>query len=246
MAISRASSSTLSNGFPKPQKFWDQKTVGSVATPYLVAKFESPPSSGSTWTDTAGGYQLSLSNTTYSSNNGGYLTFNGSSSYGTAASFPTVPYLSSGVTFAMWVYPTSLSGTSYTTALPIMGIGNSSAGNGSYLVTLGSSNFIGNGYNQTGWETAHGMSINNWYLVVWTHNPTSPMPGKVYVNNVLKTTSGALIGADKAAPFDIGRAQTLNTNYFAGRIASVYYWNTELKPSDILQLWTYSKGRFGL
>ena len=75
MAISRFKTSTLAQGLPKYTELWDQATVYGIPTTNLVAKYETPPSSGSTWTDTVGGYNISLTSTTYNSNNGGYLSF---------------------------------------------------------------------------------------------------------------------------------------------------------------------------
>lgn len=69
-----------------------QTTEQSFVTNGLLAHFDasdsnSYPGSGSTWFDLSGnGYNASLSNTSYSSTNGGVLNFNGSNSRG------TIPY----------------------------------------------------------------------------------------------------------------------------------------------------------
>lgn len=241
MAISRFKTSTLAQGLPKYTELWDQTTTYGVPSANLVAKYETPPSSGSTWTDTVGNYSLSLNSTTYNSNNGGYLSFDGTNSYGTASTFPTLS-TSNGITFAMWVYPTTLSGTNYGTSRPLLGTGTTDP---SYLVGLSTSQFHINGFTQNGLDINHGMSVNNWYLVLWTHKQGAST-GSVYINNVVKSSSVPVLGSNKSQPFDIGRVQTLNTNKFAGRIGSIYYWNTELNSTQATQVWDYSRGRFGL
>jgi hypothetical protein len=242
MAISRFKTSTLAQGLPKYTEMWDQTTVGGVPTTNLVAKYETPPSSGSTWTDTVGSYNISLTSTTYNSGNGGYLSFDGTNSYGDASSFPTLS-TANDITFAMWVYPTTLSGTTYGDSKMIMGM---STADPSYLVGLGATKFFINGFTQSGFEVNHGMSVNNWYLLLWTHKAGAGT-GKVYVNNSVVSSSVVQLGSNKAQPFSIGRERTgLNTNRFAGRMGSVYYWNKELTATEATQVWNYSRGRFGL
>ena len=242
MAISRFKTSTLAQGLPKYTELWDQTTTYGVPTNNLVAKYETPPSSGTTWTDTVGGYNISLTSTTYNSDNGGYLSFDGTNSYGDASSFPTLS-TANDITFAMWVYPTTLSGTSYGNSKMIMGM---STADPSYLVALGATKFFLNGFTQSGFEVNHGMSVNNWYLLLWTHK-VGASTGKVYVNNSVVSSSLVPLGANKAQPFSIGRERTgLNTNRFAGRMGSVYYWNKELTATEATQVWDYSRGRFGL
>lgn len=208
----------------------------------LVARFETPPSSGSTWTDIVGSYSIALTSTTYNSGNGGYLSFDGSTSYGTASTFPTIS-TANGVTFAMWIYPTTLSGTNYGTSKPFFGMYNASPN--SYMVGVSTSQFHINGYTQTGLDVNHGMSINNWYLCLWTHKQGAST-GSLYINNSVISSSVPVLGSNKAQPMYIGmEGSGLNTNKFAGRIGSLYYWNTELTSTQATQVWDYSRVRFG-
>ena len=81
--------------------------VASIVTDGLVLALDagntkSYPGSGSTWTDTVGGNNGTLTNgPTYSSNNGGYLDFDGSNDYVT---LPELSIAGNEITFTVWNY----------------------------------------------------------------------------------------------------------------------------------------------
>ena len=60
------------------------------------------PGSGSTWTDLSGqGNHVTLTGTTYSSSNGGYLIFDGNNDYGTV---PAIDLTSTQFTLSIWTF----------------------------------------------------------------------------------------------------------------------------------------------
>jgi hypothetical protein len=241
MAISRFSNSSIANGFPKYQKFWDQLTYNKVPSDGLIAKYETPPSSGSTWTDTVGGYNLSLSGTTYSSSNGGVLTMGN----GTANPFPDFA-VGTDFSIAAWVKPTSLSGNGYGNSYPFVGI-NDGGNSSTYLATLGASGDIYiNGYGVTGSVvTSTGISTNNWYLIVIGQSGGGAST-TVYVNGSMKASNITSFDTAKTGTFTIGYVTSLNTNTFAGQIGSAYVWNKKVSQSEVTQLFNYSRERFGV
>lgn len=242
MAISRFKTSTLAQGLPKYQDFWDQSTVYGIPTSGLVAKYETPPSSGSTWVDTVGSYNLALSGTTYSSSNGGVLTMGN----GITSSFPDFN-LGTDFTISIWVKPTALSGTSYSTSYPFVGI-NDGGNTSTFLATLGTSgNIYINGYGVPGTDvTGTGISTNNWYLITIGMNSSATASSTLNINGVTKSTSITGFDVSKTGNLSIGYVTSLNTNNFQGQIGSVYVWNRKITQAEANRVWDYSRGRFGL
>lgn len=231
----------MAQGLPKYQKLWDQSTVFGIPAANLIAKYETPPSSGSTWTDTVGGYNLALSGTTYNSTNGGTLTM------GNAVANPFPDFaVGNDFTVAIWVKPTSLSGNGYNNSYPMYGI-NDGGNSSTYLATLGANGDIYiNGYGVPGGVvTSTGISTNNWYLIVIGQSGSTATT-TVYVNNSLKASNQTAFDTAKTGSFTVGYVTALNANTFAGQVGSVYVWNRKITSTEVSQLWDYSRGRFGV
>jgi hypothetical protein len=199
---------------------------------------------GTTVTDIQGGYNMSLSNTTYSSSNGGYLSFNGSSSYGRASTIPTTN-VSAGTTYAVWVYPTTLSGTNYSDIRPFFGRGDN---NDSFVFGPNSSGQLTyDGWNQSGWTTTGSpvVTTNAWQLIVIAGNNTN---SSLYINTTEKTAVASGLTTAKAAPLDLGHVpSSINGNYYyAGRVGAMWVWNKKLSSAEVTSLYNGTKARFGL
>ena len=239
MAISRFKTSSVAQGLPKYQKISNLDVA--FPTTNLIAKYATPPSSGSTWTDTVGGYNLTLSGTTYNSSVGGNLTM-GSASNNSFSMNGTSDY-----TFAIWANPTSLSGTSYTTMYPLFGVSNTSTP-GSLLVGAGTNSLYMNGYDNNGFNAVGTVSTNIWQLFTFCLGAgNSASVSDIYINSVKQSWSGVYgYGGAKPTPLNIGSAATLNTNTWHGYIGSVYIWNKKLSSNDVSALFENTRTRFGV
>lgn len=241
MGIRSLSSSSISTG-TKRSKVWDQ-SAQMIPTSGMIARYETPPSSGSTWVDTVGGYNLTLSGTTYNSSNGGNLTMgNGSNSSLTMNG-------TSNYTVSIWAKPTSVSGTSYSTMLPLFGFGNSSSP-GSYIAGFGADGIYINGYDCVGVNASGGTpTTNTWKLYTFLMG-ANPNTTEIYTNST-QLSSGIpsynqTSGTGKSTPFTIGNAGTLNTNNFSGYIGAVFVWNRKLTATEVGVVFTNTRARFGV
>lgn len=244
MAISRFKTSTLAQGLPKYTEIWDQTTVYGVPANGLIAKYETPPSSGSTWTDTVGGYNISLSGTTYNSANGGTLTM------GTGSNSSLSFNGTSDYTVAVWINPTAETGTSYSTTDVVWGVSDTSSP-GSLLVGLGSDGVYVNGYDCNGVSALGGsgaITTNTWQLLTLTLGAGNGSTSSLgYVNSSQIGSAFNGYGGSKPTPFRIGtEGTTLNSNNFDGKFGSVYVWNRKITAAEVAQLFEYSRGRFGV
>lgn len=243
MAISRFKTSSVAQGLPKYQKAWDQSTY-TIPTGNLIASYETPPSSGSTWTDTVGGYNLSLSGTTYDSANGGSLNM------GTASNGSLSFNGSSDYTVATWINPTAETGTSYPAVDIIWAVSDSSSP-GSLFVGLGSDGVYMNGYDCNGVNALGGsgaITTNTWQLLTMTMgagNGTTSSLGYVNGSQIGSAFNG--YGGQKPSPFRLGtEGGALNNNDYNGKIGSVYVWNKKLTAAEVSQLFAATRGRFGV
>ena len=206
------------------------------------------PGSGSTWTDLTGsGKDITLyGSPTYSSANGGYLSFApASSQYGESASS-----FSSLTTFSVevWHY---FNGTNTGTSPCIVSEvwpGVTSSINyflGAYPSTSPSLQ-IGYYLNSgAGWQTssAYTMTSGNWYQIVGTYDGTNL---KLYVNGSLIITT-----ASSASPISSGGGFRIMRNwntadYWGGRLAIYRLYNRSLSLADVDQNFTANRTRFAL
>lgn len=248
MAISRFKTSSVAQGLPKYQSIKDTTSFPSIPTASLQNRYEafnsaSYSGSGTTWTDVVSSSNLTLSGTTFSSNNGGYLTFSNGQALNTGNSTIAA---TSGMTVSVWMYPTSGSGTGYSSMLPIFSYGDSGGVPGSVVVGIGqgsSYNMIYDGFNQTGNGTgATGFDINTWQLFTFAFNSSG---GSWYKNGTLMGSLNTM-GSNKGPGLSLGKSQMLNTNYFAGRISAAYVYTKALSSTEVTQLFNANKWRYGL
>ena len=203
------------------------------------------PGSGSTWTDLAGsGLTTTLFNSpTYSSDNGGYLSFDPSSSqYGkTSASLSELTRW----TVEIWHYYSATNGSGNPCILSEVW------SNTPINFTIGSAAFGGNTtlqaayFNSNWYYTAANYSLPSvgWYHIVGTYDGTTI---KLYINNV-STRTQASAGTVGSSGLGIHIMRRWDTgNYWGGRISIVRIYSRALTSTEITTNYDASKARFGL
>ena len=207
------------------------------------------PGSGNTWTDTVSSRAFTLFNSpTYSSDNGGYLTFTqGSSQYAyCTSSFPTAL---TSFTLEAWNYfnghPTAPwaglicekypgpNGNAVNYVLGSTGLGTT----GNSDIQLAS---YGSGWH---YSSAYTLTTGSWYYLAGTYDGTT---FNLYVNNSLVGTR-----TDPSTPTSSGGGIYLmrrwdSADFWYGNLSIANIYNTALTSTQINQNWTALKSRFGL
>lgn len=201
-----------------------------------AANAASYPGSGTTWTDLSGNNRnATLTDVTYTSNDGGALVFNGSTSIGTINDTVINRYTNN---FSVEVWYSSNNNTPR-----LLRTGQSSQGFnlGSYTNT------------PTKWKvTKYGVidlfvgnipQNTNWHQVVLVYSNT--LGTKVYVDGVLAETnlSGQNVRAATWNYLEVGRSEAGSHN---GNIGIIRYYNAVLSNADVLQNFDANKARYGL
>lgn len=221
--------------------FWS-----SYVTPLLYLDAGNPasyPTTGTTWTDLVGGKQFTLYNSpTYSSSNGGYLSFDsGLQQYGEATtSLPSLSTWSVGV----WHYYT---GTNVGEGMCI--VTEVYPGTTGYInYSLGDNQGIGFSsgfFDISAWRTSnvYNLTPNNWYYIVGTYDGTT---NKLYVNNSL-VASDNFTGTPLSSDGGIRLMRRWDLpDYWGGYLSTVGIYNTALDPTQISSIWNSTKSRYGL
>lgn len=231
-----------------------------------VSKTSSYSGSGNIWynmvTGISGNAYATLTNFTYQSGNGGYLTSTGATANAQIAfGYPTstVAASSGGMTFGGWFSP-YFTGTTGTTFMRFASLDSSAANysNGLYLSTATGGtptntskgrvggdniNFAKSGTN-TDTYTNNGpiLQSGNWYYIhyVWINNTSI----QIYVNGVLAVTRTG-IGVSlrtNTGGFNIGQQGTLNSKQ---SVSTFEFYNRALSGAEILSNFNATKTRFG-
>jgi hypothetical protein len=214
-------------------------TITSVGG-YTIHSFTTVGSStftpSATWTDLSGNTNSGTltDGPTYSSANGGYIAFNGTSNYITNST-----NLFSGrttTTGAYWVY---------ITAYP--------AGNVGVL-------HMWSGVSQLAYDTTSGgipqfwlngalivsgnqLSLNTWYYMTWV---TDGAFARIYTNGVLVNSGAftAAIATSTQPMYTFRRSDS--AAYMAGRLSLLAVYNRALSATEILQNFNALRGRYGV
>jgi len=192
--------------------------------------------SGNQWNDLSVNNNTgTLQNTpTYSSLNGGILTFNGSNQYTTFSSPSNIPIGNSNYTISVWFNTASLGTNAF------VGWGNFGVTNQVTALRLSATGFIHYWWgNDLSVNTA--LSINTWYNVVARFDGTNR---QIWLNNVLigGDTPGSSHNVPNANNLTIG---TTNVNeYFNGKISNVEIYNRAISDSEIAELYNDFLYRF--
>jgi len=192
--------------------------------------------SGNQWNDLSGNNNTgTLQNSpTYSSSNGGILTFNGSNQYITFNSPVNIPIGNSNYTISVWFNASSLGNKGF------VGWGGYLNTNQVNALRLSATGFIHYWWgNDLAVNTA--LSINTWYNVVARFDGTNR---QIWLNNVLigGDTPGSSHNVPNANNLTIG---TTNVNeYFNGKISNVEIYNRAISDSEIAELYNDFLYRF--
>jgi hypothetical protein len=246
--LSLASMSTTA-GFTAPYAVTDfyGYSGGGIVTDGLVVNLDAGNSSsysgtGTTWTDISGnGNNVTLINApTYSSNNGGYLTFNASNQYGEGTDLD-LDY----ITIEGWVYSTANGNNGYVINK------NYNGGVVPYSLSLGntpSGVINGIAFYAPNWvQSTVGTNImgsNTWYQVVGTFDGITL---KYYLNASLNASSSPPynILPKNDNVFNVGLYQN-DGNYFGGNISIIRMYNRALTSTEITTNFNADKSRYGL
>ena len=216
--------------------------IQSIATNGLVAYFDaglsaSYTANSSTWTDTVGSDNNAtlVNSPTYSSNNNGYYTFNGTNQYATVNGSPINV---TNYTKCVWVYFNASADNN------ILSYDDNNA-TGHYMYTGGTSSLYNGHTSWSGFPTTYSSAttFNNstWYNIVVTFNTTDGMT--LYVNGTLDSTYTAQKTAPVGAGLNIG-CYAVAGNLLNGRIAQVLIYNRTLTAAEVRQNFAATRGRF--
>jgi hypothetical protein len=194
---------------------------------------------GTTWYDISGNSRnLTMDSLSYSSNNGGYIIFDGSHTADSVATYSI--NFSNGFTVESVA---KFSGSSYEGLFAFNG-------NGDFM------NIQAQGGNNVRWEvesaesftSTNTLSSNTWYHITCVYegdsNNTSGT-ARIYINGVENNTTSLnanRAGQNQTSDFVLG----LWDGYLTGNIALSRMYNRVLTPTEVLQNFDATKSRYGL
>lgn len=232
-----------------PFSFLNQQAVStpSVITTglvlyYDVANTASYPGTGTTIFDlTVNDYDGTLINgVSYSSNNGGYLIFDGVDDYVLMETL-TGAY-STGCTVESWVLNTQTGNTGGNFDMICEGNSTNDFVLGTRRTTAGGNNRFGTAgiYNVAG-EASGTTVVNNgnWYLIQGTWDGTNI---KLNVNG---TNESTLSMSGNLTPSELRMGGGFSNEYFSGNIAVLRIYNFALNSSQLTQNFNAQKSRYG-
>ena len=225
-------------------------TTGLILN-YDISNTSSYSGSGTTVTDLQGNSNGTLSGTpTYSSSNGGYLTFSSASNQSLLTNTSLNSKLSPAntstiISFFTWVYPTG-NGVIVTET-------STTGWHDSQIEMVSGTVRFSVWSNGTGFASTISTPLNNWYYVGFTYDGTNL---RGYVNGSLAVTSGTIsrltpYNNGGSAALRYGIALTDSTSLGGGgygnfRFGAFHVYNTALSGSDVLSNYNSTKSRFGL
>jgi hypothetical protein len=206
--------------------------------------------SGTTWTDISplGTSHATVTNTAYSSANGGSFTFNGTTSFaytnGTVSGTGNSAF---SQTYGAWVSP---NGTSGNLMVFTQSPSYPQSSWTSCHFAMSGSKFRGKVYPTGIVEAPTTYTNNQWYYVTYVFNASAGSQ-QLYVNGALVASStGNSYGASGGNNYvSIGQITNGdgNTGWFTGRIAVLQiYTNRALTASEVAENYNADRGRFGL
>ena len=214
----------------------------SVVTSGLVLCYDagnprSYPGSGASWYDASnnGSAGSILNGPTYSSNNLGYLSFDGVNEYvDTGRTATQLGVYDADYTFEAWVYPTDL-----TSDRTMFGTDQTNVRQGMHLVFRSGAIYQGHYGSDFSAGTA---TLNGWNNISYTYVKSSSA-ASIYKNGVLQGTGtiSSFIGTT-----NILIARWASTYYFAGPGSVYKIYNRTLTAAEITQNFNALRGRYGL
>lgn len=207
---------------------------------YDMSNYQSAPFTGTSITDLSGiGNTGTLTNSpTYSSSNGGVISFDGSNDF---IEVPSISSISGDFTVGVWFYTTATPTVYYSRLVDF------DFRNGFWLGRNANTYTWGGGIKEGSLPYGIYLPFTNgeWhYLVSIRSGSTHILYGDGITSTVSNTvTSGDLSSAGKIL---IAREYNDNTSFFNGNIAHVQIYNRALSAQEVLQNYNASKTRFGI
>ena len=198
-----------------------------------AANTKSYPKSGTTWTDLSGNSNTgTLTNgPTFSAGNMGSIVFDGTNDYVNISSLITG---NQSFSWGAWINPTA-------TGTPVL-FGNVSNGLAmiSYWDSANNKVRVGT-YGNDRLTSGTAIPPSTWGYTFWTWNGTT----------LTSYTNGIADGTATGFSFNISNLYTtignsVNSQYFTGRISQTLVYNRALTATEILQNYNATKNRFGL
>jgi hypothetical protein len=192
---------------------------------------------------------------TYSSANGGFLSFDGVNDYGRINSF----IADSNLAFSVfcWVYPKNLTGGQFqgnylnwiinkrNITEPNSNSWQFYTSNSYPVVSIWDNNNTAIDPSQT--SSASALQLNRWYYTGFTTDGTNNGSLKIYINDSVNF-SGTLTGnrGIETKPIDIGKTGWGDGFFWNGNIAQVSIYNRALTAQEIRQNFNATRGRYGI
>lgn len=221
--------------------------TGGLVAYYDAGNKKSYSGSGATWIDlTKNKKNTTLYNVpSFSSLNGGYLTFNGSNQYGLIgiSNDPTFLFGSSDFSIELWCYVAAFSGSNIQTV--INNYGSTTTGWNIQLNCVNTNNVRFSYGDATIILTGNNtISAGQWTHIAITRIGTST---NIWINGKSSTSGTNSTNISSGATLTIAKGSTGATQYFNGNLSLLrIYSNKGLSSSEILQNYNATKGRFGL
>jgi hypothetical protein len=249
------SSFSAGNEAPVPPLYGNSVVSSGLILHLDAANTSSYSGSGSTWTDLTGNNNATLiSSPTYETlNTRGFLTFNGTSQYGTIP-FSNSPFRqTSAITYDVWV-KVATAGGGYVAGTSSSG-GQGTGGLGIYTDSALFTWTPSNPQSDRSFTNSSPVSFENtWKHVCMTFNYSTNTKA-LYINgsSVSMTDSGSWTTATPAgSSYNLSQADSIagrfvnSQGYFKGSIAAIKIYNTALSSSDVTTNFNALKQRFGL
>jgi len=207
---------------------------------------KSYPLSGNTIYDLSGNgnngiFGASTAAPTFSGDNGGVLSFDGSNDYVNAGNNSSLSF-TNNLTIQVWC-SSNISDNGYRTPLMKTTSTAWSNGYGFYQVSGNFYFFI----NQ--WNGAQTVSVSKTTFTLTSFVATYDGANlKLYENGILRQTGSSFTSnvSNSATNLEIGRGSGVNNYVWNGNIAQVSIYNKALSANEVQQNYNALKGRFGL
>ena len=197
------------------------------------------PGTGTTWYDISeNSRNLTMNSLSYSSNDGGYIIFDGSHTADSVATYSI--NFSNGFTVESVA---KFSGSSYE---GLFAFNEPTNGNYINVQAQGGTNIRWEVDQSSSFTTTNSLTSSTWYHVTCVYegdsNNTSAT-ARIYINGVENNTASlGRSGQSQTSNFELG----LHDGNLTGNIALSRMYNKVLSPSEVLKNFNYTKNRFGL
>jgi hypothetical protein len=183
-------------------------------------------------------------NASYSSNNSGTFTLNGSSAYLNIPNFKSIFPFNTAFTISAWINPTNSS------SVDIVSCYNYAANDGVWLELHSASNQIRFVSRQIGTAvfdltSSETIGTGQWKNIVATFDGIT---AKIYIDGVqsVNTSSSSTLFSITNTDLNIGRIDPILGRYLAGSIGPVMIYKKAISSTEVSTNFNALKGRYGL